>query len=113
MVVGVSGSVDGVEVEGDCKALAKGGDEGLVGVGLFSSEGVVDVDGGERGSKGVAGESIGGVEEEQEGGRIGSAGDGAGDAVAGADGGGGEVHVLMMIMAVLPDGPTARGAVTS
>jgi hypothetical protein len=48
---------------------------------------VVDVDGREADAEGVFRESVGRVDEKQQGGGIGAAGDGDGDAVAGRDGG--------------------------
>ena len=86
---GTGGGVDRVNAEGDFKAVAEVSDKGLVGVGFGCAEGVVDVDGGEADSESVAGEGVGGVEQEEERGGVGSAGDGAADAVAGAEGGNG------------------------
>ncbi len=67
--------------------MAEVGDEGLVGVGFLGAEGVVDVYGGEADAEGVAREGVGGVDEEEERGGVGAAGDGDGDTVAGVDGG--------------------------
>ncbi len=86
---GSGGGVDRVDGEGDLEAVAEGLDEGLVGVGFRTAEGVVDVDSGEADSEGVFGEGICGMEQEQQGGGVGSAGDGAADSVAGVARGGG------------------------
>jgi hypothetical protein len=50
---------------------------------------VVDVNGGEAYAERVFGKGIGGVQEEQERGGVGSAGEGDAGSVAGAEGGGG------------------------
>ena len=60
-------------------------DELLVGVGFFASEVVVDVDAGEACSEGIVFGGVGGVEGEEEGYGVGSAGDCDGQAVAGFD----------------------------
>ena len=64
-------------------------DEGLVDCGLGAAEGVVDMDRGEADTEGVFGKGVGGVEEEEEGCGVGASGDGAADAFANADRGGG------------------------
>ena len=75
-----------VEVEGDVEAGAEGFDELMVGGGFFGgADAVVDVGGGEADAEGFAGCGVGGVEGEEEGDGVGSAGDGYADAVAGAD----------------------------
>jgi hypothetical protein len=74
-----------VELEGDVKAGAELLDEVLVGVGLGAAEAMVDVDGGEARSEGVVWGLVGGVEGEEEGYGVGSAGEGDREAVAGAD----------------------------
>ena len=79
------GDVGLVEVEGDFEADAEVFDELLVGVGFFAAEAVVDVDGGEAYAEGVAFGGVGGVEGEEEGYGVGSAGDGDADAVSGFD----------------------------
>jgi len=79
------GDVGLVKVEGDVESDAEVLDELLVGVGFFGAEVMVDVDGGEAHSEGVAGGGIGGVEGEEEGYGVGSAGDCDGDAVSGFD----------------------------
>jgi hypothetical protein len=84
---GVGSGVGAVEVERDCEAVAEVFDEALVGFGFFGPEGVVDVDGREADAEGVFRESVGRVNEEQQGGGVGAAGDGYGDAVAGGEGG--------------------------
>ena len=83
------GDVGLVEVEGDVEADAEVFDELLVGVGFFAAEVVVDVDGGEADAEGVVFGGVGGVEGEEEGYGVGSAGDGDAEAVAGLDVGGG------------------------
>jgi len=75
-----------LEVEGDVKAGAEIGDEGLVSVGFGAAEVVVDMDGGEADAEGVAVGGIGEMKEEQEGDGVGAAGDGDAESVAGADG---------------------------
>ena len=74
-----------MEVEGDVECDAKVFDELLVGVGFFAAEVVVDVDGGEADAEGIVFGGVGGVEREEKGDGVGSAGDGDGDAVAGVE----------------------------
>jgi hypothetical protein len=76
-----------VEVERDVESGAEGPNEVLVGVGLGGAESVVDVDGGEAYTECVVLGLVGGMEREQEGYGVGSAGDGDAEAVAGFDGG--------------------------
>ena len=79
------GDVCLVEVEGDVEPDAQVFDELLVGVGFFAAEVMVDVDGAEACAEGVVLGGVGGVDGEEEGYGVGSAGDGDGKAVAGFD----------------------------
>ena len=82
---GAGAGVDRAGEERDVEAGAETGDEGLVGVGFFAAQTVVDVDGGEAHTEGVARQRVGCVCEEQERGGVGSAREGDGDAVAGLE----------------------------
>jgi hypothetical protein len=64
---GDRGGIYGLEVERDVEGDAEIGDEGLVGIGFRTAEGVVDVDGGEADAERVAGEGVGGVEQAKKG----------------------------------------------
>jgi len=86
---GVSGGGYCLDLEGDLEGIAQLLDEGLVDCGLGAAEGVVDMDRGEADTEGVFGKGVGGVEEEEEGCGVGASGDGAADAFANADRGGG------------------------
>ena len=74
-----------VKVEWDVVGDAEIFDEVLVGVGFGSAEAVVDVDGAEADAEGFAGGGVGGVEGEEEGDGVCTAGDGGAEAVAGLD----------------------------
>jgi hypothetical protein len=76
------------KVQGDFEAAAEVFDERLIGSGFCAAQGVVDVDGGEADADRVSGQVVGGVQQQEQGGRVGSAGDGAASTVAGAEGGG-------------------------
>lgn len=83
---GAGGDVGVVDVERDVELDAEVADEVEVGVGFFGgTDAVVDVRGGEAYAEGVALGVVGGVEGEEEGDGVGSAGDGYADAVAGVD----------------------------
>ena len=99
---GVGARIDGVDGEGNLEAGAEGFDKGLVLLGFLAAEGVIDVNGGKTDAERVAGQRVGGVEEQEECDGVGSAGDGACDAVAGANGGGGEgKHRTLLIRVCL------------
>jgi hypothetical protein len=72
-----------VEVDGNVESDAEILDELLVGIGFFAAEVVVDVDSGEAYAERVAGSGVGGVEGEEEGDGVCTAGDGDADTVAG------------------------------
>jgi hypothetical protein len=74
-----------MEMEGNFEVDAEVFDELSVSVGFGTAEAVMDVDSGETDAESVAFGVICGVEGEEEGYGVGSAGDGGADAVAGAD----------------------------
>ena len=83
---GPLGDVGLVDVERDVEFGAEGFDEVAVGSGFFGgADAVVDVGGGEAYAEGLAWGGVGGVEGQEEGYGVGSAGDGYADAVAGFD----------------------------
>ena len=65
---GAGFGVNAEGVEGKVELVAESLDEGLVGVGLLAAQGVIDVDGGETDAESLAGERVGGVNEQQQGG---------------------------------------------
>jgi hypothetical protein len=79
------GDVGPAEMQRDFEAGAEVGDEGGVGVGFGGAEVVVDVYGGEHRAQRLARLAVGRVEGEEEGDGVGTAGDGAAEAVAGAE----------------------------
>jgi hypothetical protein len=81
----VGGYVDVQQMQREIEAGAEVGDEGGVGVRLSATEVVVDMNGGEDDAEGFAGLAVGRVEGEEKGDGVGTAGDGAAEAVAGAD----------------------------
>ena len=83
------GGVDVFYGERDVVGGAESADEGFVGVGFFAAEAVVDVDRGEDEAEGVL-FGVGFEECEQEGGGVGAAGEGDGEALAGVEEGAGE-----------------------
>jgi hypothetical protein len=79
--------VGAVEMQRDVEASAEIFDKALIGFGFVAAQGVVDVDGGEADAERALRQGVGRVDEEQQGGGVGAAGDGYGDAVAGGEGG--------------------------
>jgi len=80
------GNVGPVDVEGNVETGAEVFDKLLVSGGFFpGTDAVVDVGGAEADAEGVAGDGVGGVEGEEEGDGVCTAGDGDADAVAGFD----------------------------
>ena len=82
---GVGGDVDVAGMKGDSEGGAQVGDEVEVGVGFGAAEAVVEVGCGEADAERGGAGLIGGVEGAEEGYRVGAAGDGDADAMAGGE----------------------------
>jgi len=81
-----SGDIGVADMERDVELDAEGFDELLIGVGFGGgADAVVDVRCGQAYAEGVTLGAVGGMESEEEGNGVGSAGDGYADAVAGMD----------------------------